>query len=205
MKKINLLAFLLLWSMLSANAQVISSKDLPIVEKIMQGNKSYTSITSAFKQIQHLPFVDDEMVSEGNFYYKKPDQMAMVFTDPEGDMMLVDGNKFVLVSAGSRREVSAASSPKMQGMKLVLSSCMEGNVQKMGAKKITCEETSTLYIVKAELSGENLFEKVEVGYDKKDFSLSFLKTIESDGSYTQYDLSKKAFNKTIDETVFKGK
>lgn len=205
MKKISIILSVLLCCVWFAGAQVVGSKDMPVVEKILAGNKGYTSMTADFKQTQHLPFVDDVIASEGKCYYKKPEQMAMVFTDPEGDMMLVDGNRFVLVSAGSRQEVSAASNPRMQGMKQVLNSCMAGDVQNMGAKKITCEETPALYLVKAELAEGNIFEKVEVGYDKKDLSLTLLKTIESDGSYTQYELGRKAFNKAIDAQVFKGK
>lgn len=205
MKKIHFLVALLLFCGF-INAQVISDADRQIVQKIIDGNTKYTSFVGDFKQIQHMDFLDEEMVSVGKCYYKKPAQMAMKFTDPENNMMLVDGDKFVLVADGQKREVSAKTNPKMQGLKLVLTSGMQGNALGMGAKKITCKETPKYYVITATLDTENnLFETVTASYDKKDFSLVSLKTSESDDNYTIYELSKKEFNKPIDETIFKVK
>ncbi len=202
MKKISFL-LVLLFTCLIAKAQVISDADRQIVQKIIDGNTKYTSFVADFKQIQYMDFLDEGMVSVGKCYYKKPDRMAMKFTDPEDNMMLVDGDKFVLVADGQKREVSAKTNPKMQGMKLVLTSGMQGNALGMGAKKITCEETSKYYVITATLDTENnLFESVVASYDKKDFSLASLKTVESENNYTIYELSKKEFNKTIDNSIF---
>lgn len=205
MKKIGILTCLMI-SCLLVNAQVVREKDSPVIEKIMQGNRTYTTIVSDFKQTQHLPIIEEDITTGGTFYYKKPEQLAMHYNDPAGDMMLLDGDKFIMVAAGKKREISAKSNPKMQGMKAILSACLQGNALQIGAEKITCEETANQYVVTAELSqgaNESNFFKVVAGYDKKDLSLSVLKTIESDGSYTMYELSKKEFNKSIDDTHFK--
>lgn len=205
MKKISLLAFLLL-SNLMMYGQVISQADFPTVEKIMAENIKYTTITSQFKQTAHFPILGENVVTEGLFYYNKPEQLAMRYTDPAGDMMLINEDRFTMVASGKKRETTAKANEKMQGMKNILSACLQGNVLQMGAEKVSCEETSKYYVITAAISKKNNksnFAKVVVSYDKKDFSLAILQTIESDGSYTQYELSGKAFNKPIEEAVFK--
>lgn len=207
MKKVAILTFLF-FCCVFVKAQVVSSADSPTIEKIRQGNTKYTTITSDFKQTQHLSILGEEIVTDGKFYYKKPEQLAMQYNDPAGDMMLLDGDNFIMVSGGKRRTISAGSNPKMQGMKTILSACMQGNALQMGAESITCKETAKYYIITAVINTDSSgsdFDKVEASYDKKDLSLSVLKTIESDGSYTMYELSKKEFNNQIDETIFKGK
>jgi outer membrane lipoprotein-sorting protein len=203
MRKIHLFT-IPLFTCLLANAQVINPADRQIVEKIMQGNAHYTSFKGEFKQIRRLDYMDEDIVSEGTFYYRKPGQMVLRFSDPEGDVMLVDGDRLTLASAGGKRTVSAQSDPKIRGIKTVLTSAMQGNALEMGAREITCRETPGQYVVTAKLDAESqLFETVVACYDRKDLSLVALTTKESEDNYTTYELSGKVFNQPIEDAVFK--
>ncbi|MCD7899703.1 MAG: outer membrane lipoprotein carrier protein LolA [Bacteroides sp.] len=204
MKKICFL-ICFLTGILSVNAQVISSADTQTVEKIKQGNLKYNTMTANFKHTQHLSFLGEDMFSEGKLYYSKPEKLAMRYTDPEGEMMAINGDKFVMVSMGNRREISGKSNPKMQGMKTILSACMQGDVMQMGASKISCKETSRHYVVNATIDTEankSGITEVILNYDKNDFSLAMLKTMEEDDNYTIYELTQKKFNQPIAENQF---
>lgn len=204
MKRITLLTFLVL-SCLSVTAQTISDADTRVLEKIKQENAKYNSITCDFKQVKHLEMLGEDIDSEGKFYYAKPDKLAMRYEDPEGEMMLINGDKFVMVAMGTRREVSGQSNAKMQGMKTILSACLEGDVKKIGASKITCKETAKHYTVTAVInpaSNKSDITEVILNYDKTNLSLSLLKTIEADDSYTTYELNNKKFNQPIAESIF---
>lgn len=204
MKKICFLLCLLV-SVISVNAQVISSADAQTIEKIKQGNLKYNTLSAHFKHTQHLSILGEDMLSEGKLYYTKPEKLAMHYTDPEGEMMAINGDKFVMVSMGSRREISGKSNPKMQGMKTILSACMQGDIKQMGASKITCKETAKQYVVTTTIDAQTNksgINEVIVHYDKNDFSLTLLKTIEEDDNYTIYELTQKKFNQPIAEKQF---
>lgn len=204
MKRIHLLLLTLVCS-LAVNAQIVSQTDFPVVQKIVSGNSGYNTIVSKFKQTQHLAMMGEDMTSEGDFYYQKPEQLTMRYTDPAGDLMMINGDRFVMVAAGKKRETSGKSNQKMQGMKAILSACLQGNILQMGAEKVTLEETGKHYVFTAIIdkkSNKSNFEKVVASYDKQDFSLSVLQTIERDGSYTIYELSNKKFNTPITPDTF---
>ncbi|MDL2221409.1 outer membrane lipoprotein carrier protein LolA [Parabacteroides sp. OttesenSCG-928-N08] len=207
MKKSSLIiAFCL--CIVALNAQTMSEKDFPIVQKIMTENLKYQTIVSQFKQVKHIPMFGDDVVSSGDFYYRKPEELALKFTDPAGDLMLLNGDKFVMVASGKRRETTATSNQLMGGMKLILSACLQGNAVQMGAKKIVVEETATQYILTADLdqaTNKSGFKQVVASYDKADYSLSVLKTIEKDGSFTTYELKGKKINQPIDDSLFNTK
>lgn len=204
MRLISFLTCIIL-SCLYVTAQTITDADARVLEKIKQENAKYNSITCDFKQVKHLEMLGEDIDSEGKFYYAKPDKLAMRYEDPEGEMMLINGDKFVMVAMGTRREISGQSNAKMQGMKTILAACLEGDVKKVGASKITCKETAKHYVVTAIInpaSNKSDITEVVLNYDKSNLSLSLLKTIEADGSYTIYELINKKFNQPIADSIF---
>jgi hypothetical protein len=110
-----------------------------------------------------------------------------------------------MVNAGKRKETSAKANAQMREMKTILSACLQGDVLQIGADKISLEETSEFYVVTAELprkSNRSNISKAVMHYEKTTLSLSVLRTEEKDGSYTEYKLTGKEFDKYIDENIF---
>ncbi|MDR2038538.1 MAG: outer membrane lipoprotein carrier protein LolA [Bacteroidales bacterium] len=204
MKNFILLVFIIFGSVYG-RAQEISDADSRIVEKIKQANTQYKTITCDFRQIKHMSIIGEKIKSNGLFYYDKPDQMAMYYEDPAGDLMLIDEDKFVMVAGGKWNETTSKSNAKMRGMKTILSACLQGDVKQMGAEKIVCEETDQYYVVTADIdkkANKSNIVKVIMSFDKNGSILSTFQTIEPDGSYNIYELINQKFNQPINEDVF---
>lgn len=215
--KINLKSFLLgdlrrfLFTLIAlciaifANAQTISETDQAILEKIKEKNAAYTTIEADFAQVKHMPFLEEDMLSGGKLYYSKPEKLSMWYTDPAGDLMLINGDNFVMIASGKRNETTSKNA-KMRAMKMILSACMEGDVLKAGTTSVSCEETPKYYIVTAELAGgknnKSNISKVVVHYDKKDGSVAILRTEEPDGTFNNYELINKKINQPVEEEKF---
>ncbi|MDR3094909.1 MAG: outer membrane lipoprotein carrier protein LolA [Bacteroidales bacterium] len=191
-------------SVATGYAQKISDSDKALVEKIQQANTKYTGIASRFKQTKHISVLGEDVLSEGHFYYKKPDKLSMQYDQPVGDLMLLNGERFVMVNAGKRMVTSAKANSKMRSMKNVLSNCLAGDVLQLNADVITCEDTKKYNVVIAKFakSPKNIYTKVVLSFDKSDGSISILRTEEKDGSYTVYELVGKEFNTAMDDTHF---
>lgn len=204
MKKLSLCTLLLLAGFFYVGAQTVSDKDKKMLEKIKAENAQYKTLSSPFKQTSVISFLGEEMLSKGVCHYSKPEQLAMRYNDPAGDLMLIDGDKFVMIADGKRRESSGKVNPKMQSMKTILSACLEGDLMAMGAKKISCDENARYYVVTATLppSDKSGIEQVVAHYDKKDGTLFLLKTVEPDGSYITYELTDKKLNQPLDGNAF---
>jgi outer membrane lipoprotein-sorting protein len=189
---------------LAAGAQVLSDADRQTVQKIKEANNAYTTITSSFKQTRHLVMLGENTVSGGLFYYRKPEQLTMKYTQPEGDLLSINGNQFVLIAAGKEKKISSKNA-KMIGMKTILSACLQGDVEQMGAEEITCSEQAKYTVIVADINeklNKSGISRVIVSYDKADHSIASIQTIEADGSYTLYELIDKKFNQPIEEQIF---
>ncbi|MDL2262716.1 outer membrane lipoprotein carrier protein LolA [Bacteroidales bacterium OttesenSCG-928-I21] len=203
MKK-SIFTFIFLIGCLAMQAQTMSQSDSQLIAKIVEANKKHKTMTSDFKQTQHLSFIGDDIVSSGKFYYNKPDQLVMKYTDPAGNLMLINGDNFVMVILGKVSKSTGKSNSKLREIKAILSGCLEGNMPLFGAKKVTCKETTQYYVVTAVIdeTGKSDISKVVLSYDKTDYSLAILQTIEPDDNYTIYEFNNKKFNVTIDGSVF---
>jgi outer membrane lipoprotein-sorting protein len=187
------------------HGQTISSSDNELVEKIRQANVSHTAFSSKFKQTKHIVILGKDILSSGMFYYKKPDRLALRYDNPAGDLLLINGDQCVMVSAGKRSEVSAKANAKVNGLKTILSACLQGDIKQTGASRITCKETSRYYIITAEMdtkTNKSTISKLVLHFEKADLTLSILRTEEPDGSYTTYELLTKEFDKPISENLF---
>ncbi|MDR0368313.1 MAG: outer membrane lipoprotein carrier protein LolA [Bacteroidales bacterium] len=176
-----------------------------VVEKIKAANAKYTSISGKFKQTRHVSVLGKDIVSTGMLYYEKPDKLAMHYDDPSGDLMLINGDQFVMINAGKRQEASSKSNAKMRGMKTILSACLQGDINQIGSSKITAKETSQYHVITVEIdakTNKSNIRSVVLSFDKSNLSLSVLRTEEPNGSYTIYELTNKQFDKKIDASVF---
>ncbi len=190
---------------LCAQAQAISEADAAILDQIQAANATCTSIAAHFTQDKFMPIFEESIRSEGIYHYSKPDKLSMAYTDPAGDLMLINGDDFVMIAAG-RRQVTTAKNAKMRDMRTILSACMEGDMRRMPATEITCKETASQYVVTASLSAgkdnKSNITRVVAHYDKADGSIATLYTEEADGTSNTYTLTGKRLNETIDETIF---
>ena len=211
MKKVSkvfklLFVAVLLFGCLPATGQILNDVDSLIIEKIREVNAQYTALTSNFKQIKHLPYLKEKVVSAGKFFYTKPDRLAMKYLEPAGDMMLINGDKFFMSAAGKISKTTAKANAKMRKLKSILSACLQGDVKQMEYAAITCTEHPEYYSVAVELEGKGkggTVKKVTVDYDRNDFTPLNLKIEEADGTYSLYELSAKEVNQPLAEDVFK--
>ncbi|MDR1672013.1 MAG: outer membrane lipoprotein carrier protein LolA [Bacteroidales bacterium] len=205
LSRLTLVGYIVMTGGMSVRAQTVSETDNRIVEKIRVANAIHTSVASPFKQTQHLSLLGEDVHSSGRFYYAKPDKLAMLYDDPSGDVMLINGDRFVMVSGSKKKETSAKNNAQMKSMKTILSACLQGDATSIGADKISCGETADAYIIIAEINGKankSNIVKVTLTFEKTTLTLSVLRTEEKDGSYTTYELTDKKFDQPIDNSIF---
>lgn len=197
--------FLVLCFGLTAAAQQMNKADEAVVDQIREANAAYRNIVSKFRQQKHISILDEKVVSAGDFYYDKPGRLSMRYTNPAGDLMLINGERFVMIAAGKRSETTAKASAKMRGMRTILSACLSGDLKQMGAAKITCEKNSNYHVVTAEIDAKvnksNIC-RVVASYDLANKTIAILRTEEPDGSFTLYELTGKKFNQPLDDAVY---
>jgi outer membrane lipoprotein-sorting protein len=79
-------AWMLLWSPLGAQ-----DRGMQVLQEASRRYAPVQSLCADFVQHLRVPLLGDETTSRGRLCQQAPDLFAMRFTDPDGDLILVDG------------------------------------------------------------------------------------------------------------------
>lgn len=202
MRKFILSAIAFTFLSFAAEAQLKNVTNKDIVAKIKNANEKVENISCKFKQTKEIAMINNPVVSNGDFYFTKPNQLALKYTD--GEVMIINKENVTIGKKGKARNVKSKNK-QVEALASTLLACMSGDVMKLngsvekmndGAKEITFKVKVDFTVGKGQISN------LELAYDKKDMTLKSMKMIEADGSFTLYELQSKALNKAIDSNVY---
>lgn len=183
-------------------AQKAPSSEL--LDKIMSENKRIKSIECPFTHTKYLPFMSENIISKGMFYYDINGKVCMDYIEPAGELLLINGDLFKMVANGKERKMNAQSKSKAGELSNLLFACFQGNLSGLNDCKITYEETADLYIMTVVMlkKSKMLPEILVLEYNKKDYSIERMKMEEDDGSFSLYELKGKKINTDITKDKF---
>ncbi len=206
-----LIAYALLFTvLLSATAQTSSEKITEKnIEHLLKEKSAQTeTISCHFRQTKKMSVLAKPVISEGTFYYKKENKICMAYSDPAGDMLLMNDDKFLIVTNGKKNIADAGRNPGLKALRQMLAACMSGNVQDLvlgGKNTITYDLNNGLYVITIGLDKKKTrgtIKSIVLSFDPSDLSLSELLMEEFSGDYTRYEFSDKKFNVGIDDNLF---
>ena len=174
--------------------------------ELMVKTSAVTSIQASFVQEKFLSVFSSTVKSEGKFYWEKEDKICLDYRTPAKYRITIAGDKIKTVTNGKATVLSAKGNPMMDQMSALITSCMTGNLNAMGAGfKTSVQESAADYritITPQSQSVRNYIARMEIYLDKKDLSVNRLVMYENGTDYTGYVFTDKKFNETIPASVF---
>lgn len=203
MKKLGLIALaatLLCPTLASAQLQKASGN--ADVTKVQEANKKVTTIQCPFTRTTKVAAISGSTTSDGTFYFENPSNLAMNYTD--GEVFVVTADNVSLTIGGKARTLRSGNH-HVEELAGTLLSCVKGDLSSINGtlKSSKTQGNNIVFNISSELKvGRNEVSSIELAYNKKDYTLTSLKLIEKDGSYTLYTLKDKTLNKSIDSKNF---
>lgn len=111
---------------LSANAQENSLNDNKFINELENKTSTIQTITCKFTQTQSLSVLSNKVVKSGMFYYKRPEQILLMFDN--GDYIKMTSENFQMKNGNKVNEMKVDSNPMLRELKKILSACMTGDV-----------------------------------------------------------------------------
>jgi outer membrane lipoprotein-sorting protein len=172
----------------------------------MENNRGkITTISCNFRQIKQLPYIKDPAKSSGKFYYQKG-QMAILYDTPQGDCITMNERRCKTVVNGKSQTVATNSHPLLKQTYQIIQAAVSGDMKNIfNMFDVYISEMSIAYHVKLTPKQKSIKEKIaviEMDFDKKDLSLSMLKTVKAENDFVKYEFFSKSFNSSIDEHYF---
>lgn len=203
MKIKNIMTYMILLFCVSSYAQ---NDDLQqrFQNELKLKNELVTSIKCDFTQSRMVSVLADITVKDGEFYFQKPNNMLLDFSD--GDFIKMTEDWFEIKNGENVTATKVASNPMLKNLNSILSACVVGDFDKM-TKGFSIEfdenpQEWTVILKPQHGKAAAKVSRIEISFDKADMSLNLLKMEEKSGDYTAYLFANKQFNLDIDSELF---
>lgn len=164
------------------------------------------TIQSDFVQTKKMKSIKNIVTSEGKFFYDNSGLMAMIYDEPKGDKIIINGEQFKFVMAGKVIDGASDDNPMMQQICNMLQASMTGDITKLGRGwQTTITENDTKYEVSLtplDRRTKRYIESLVMVFRKSDMTLDELRMNDTLGGYTLYTFANKVINEVIDHQKF---
>lgn len=207
MKNIAVSLIALLAAVFSVNAAEISDQAKTVLVEIEKANDSVNTLSSPLTEIKTMPN-GRQFVSTGDFYFSSPDLLAIRYTSPAGDYLVVNAEEIAQKKKnGKSFKFSLEKNETMKTLSSTLLWCVSGKLLKLAeankADVNVSESGDVLQVVlTAEVKTERGFKKIELSYDKTTMRLKSMAMTDKNNVVTKYTMDKPQYGVAIDSSVF---
>ena len=207
MKKLAVLIFASVVAVFSANAADMSAQAKSVLSAIEKANASVTTIESPVTENRTLPNGKD-FVSEGTFYFTSPDLIAIRYTNPAGDYLVVNATEIAQKKKqGKTFRFDLAKNQTMQSLSNTLLWCISGKLISLAeannASVTVSEANGVINVVfKAEGASGRDFKKIELSYDAATKRIKTMALTDKNNIVTKYTLTKPKYGSAIPASTF---
>jgi outer membrane lipoprotein-sorting protein len=189
-------------SLLSAQNSYKPSKDPEAFKsKLSEMVESVRTISSDFVQEKNLVVLSEKIISKGQFYFKKENNIRWEYTDPYKYLIIISNDKLYTRDEKNQKQFDIQSNQMFREINRFITGCIQGDILK-NDKDYSIEyfENNDYYFVKLIPRAEKMrqmLNEIDIWFDKRDLTISGLKMVESGEDYTKIDFINKRLNLEI--------
>jgi len=173
--------------------------------KIAEYSNKTNSIKSDFVQEKHLEILETPLISKGQFYYKKQNNIRWEYTTPLQYIIVIHNGKFTIKDETKVNEYDIESNKMFKEINNMIITSMKGEI--INNKDFTTFffENNKYYLAKLKPNKKEIagfISLIKIYFDKTDFSVSKVIMVETEHDYTQIVFKNKNVNTTLNESIF---
>ena len=170
-------------------------------EALAAKSREISTIVCRFEQVRKSAVLKEEVRKTGEFHYKRPERMRLLFAD--GDRITMNRSDFLLVESGRKTVVKMQSNPMLRELQRILVACMTADIEQLAAGFAPeLSEMSEQYELSLVPRRKNRLERIVLTFSKGDMSLDALRMIEVSGDCIFYRFSDKRFDGPVADELF---
>ena len=195
-------AFLLLLSGLTARAGLPAS----FKERLAEASRENRTIQCDFTQRKQVRRMKNEIELKGRFYYDNSLAMALDYTVPEGDKVIIRNDRIILKTAGQVTQTATSANPMLQQVALMIRASMTGDLSQFGQGwqigYTEKEGVGEVKMVPESKRARKYIDSITLCFDLKDMTLDRMELCETQGGRSVYEFRNKRFNLPVDPARF---
>ncbi len=167
--------------------------------------KKILSIKSSFVQEKNLSLLEEKILSEGKFYFKRENRVRIEYEKPFQYLMIMNGDQMLVKDNQKENKVNVKSNKLFQQVNQIMIDCVQGTM--LDNKDFTVhifqnEKTWLLEMIPTGKALKEFFKVILVYADKKDYSVESIDMREPSGDNTNIRFTQKELNVAVQDAIF---
>ncbi len=181
-------------------------KDLRALEVKLNSNlANIMSIRSDFIQQKQLEYLDETIISKGQFWFKKENQLRWAYDEPFKYAIILNNGKFIIQDESIVSVYDIDSNQAFREINNLILSLVRGSLMEHDKFEIEAFENDTKYLVKLvpkDVTMRKVISNMEVYLDKIDLTVEKIIMHESESDFTVITFINKKLNEQIPDSIF---
>ena len=148
----------------------------------------------------------NEIELKGRFYYDNSLAMALDYTVPEGDKVIIRNDRIILKTAGQVTQTATSANPMLQQVALMIRASMTGDLSQFGEGwqigYTEKEGVGEVKMVPESKRARKYIDSITLCFDLRDMTLDRMELCETEGGHSVYEFRNKRFNLPVDPARF---
>lgn len=163
-------------------------------------------LESDFVETKTIAANGKQIKSSGKLYFEE-DRFAMHYEDPEGDLLIINGNSFLMDRGHKRKVFNMEVNKPMRSLGNILLASMRGEIGKvaeMNNADFKSGDTGEIHwaVMTARKKSPRGYSKIECKYDRKTGWLVEMTMTEFNGNFTTYQMTGYCKNYDSGDKIF---
>lgn len=174
-------------------------------QKVIETSEQTSSISSDFVQIKRLSFLEEDVQSEGKFYFQKENQLRWEYSKPFFYLIIFNHDTILIRDENKTNSYDAASNRMFREINNIMLSMVNGTILESKNFDFEYFEDPSSYMLELtplDQSMKEFLSKIRLFVNKNDYSVDELYMIERSGDYTHIRFINKSLNEEIPEHIF---
>lgn len=201
----SIIFFFILFSAYSQNNFVLVNDVESLNKAIKENSLKVTSIKSDFEQHKVLSMLEETLISEGNFLYKKENNVKWQYTSPFEYTIIIANGKFMINNEGRISEFDLNSNEIFRQINNMIITAISGDFIDNDDFSVIFKENNNFYLAElmpVEETVSEMLEAINIYFNKKNLGVEKVKFIEPGDDYTLIVFKNREQNITFNNNEF---
>jgi outer membrane lipoprotein-sorting protein len=189
----------------SSENYAIAQNTEEIKQKIALSSAETNSLSSSFTQEKHLTMMEEVLVSNGSFQFKKENNVRWTYTHPIDYAIIINESQFMIQNDGKVSSFDIASNKMFSEINQMIVMAIQGNF--LNSKEFVAIFFENKEFYKIALTPVNqhvasMLNNIEIYFDKKDMAVNKVKFMEPGDDFTLITFFDRKLNGDIPDKTF---
>lgn len=178
-----------------------------ILNKIESQNSNVKTLSGPFTQTRTVAAAKTSMEMTGNVYYSADGKFSLLYTKPQGDFFIVNGNIITMFRGGKKTQFDISKTPAVSSLSHALLYSVAGKVRSLAAEAnadyaVVEKEGAFIVTITARKKEVKGYAKIVLTYDSKSCLLKNMYMEEFTGVSNEYKMGTITKNPSLGEDKF---